>query len=140
MNEWYQGIYIYSCSANSSVYILSLSFYILHYIILSNSIPIAYTMTDQPEASTSYRPPSKYILSPAHLAAFRRSATHEEITGFISDLNRRQDSEGCGVFRGESDAPTMLIEANTTSHRYPRHCVADRKGYPTSRQQVIPLR
>jgi serine/threonine-protein phosphatase 2A activator len=44
-------------------------------------------MTDQPEASTSYRPPSKYILSPAHLAAFRRSATHEEITGFISDLN-----------------------------------------------------
>lgn len=44
-------------------------------------------MADQPEASTSYTPPVKYILSSAHLAAFRRSTTHEEITGFISDLN-----------------------------------------------------
>jgi serine/threonine-protein phosphatase 2A activator len=39
------------------------------------------------EASTSYCPPTKYILSPAHLAAFRRSKTHGEITQFITDLN-----------------------------------------------------
>jgi serine/threonine-protein phosphatase 2A activator len=66
-----------------------LSFYFYNY-------PIHYTlgnnygwdiMTDQPEASTSYARPAKYILSPAHLAAFRRSATHEDITGFVSDLN-----------------------------------------------------
>jgi hypothetical protein len=100
-------------------------------------------MTDQPEASTSYRPPSKYILSPAHLAAFRRSATHEEITGFISDLNSAivgktlKDVEPSEVSPKEGIA---LIEANTTSHRYPRHGIADRKGYPTSRQQAIPLR
>lgn len=86
-------------------------------------------MTDQPEASTSYRPPSKYILSPAHLAAFRRSATHEEITGFISDLNSSivgktlKDVESSEVSPEEG---VTLMEANTTSHRYPRHCIADR--------------
>jgi serine/threonine-protein phosphatase 2A activator len=100
-------------------------------------------MTDQPEASTSYRPPSKYILSPAHLAAFRRSATHEEITGFISDLNfsivgkTLKDVQSSEVSWSQV---TVLMEANTTSHRYPRHCIADCKGYPTSRQQAIPLR
>jgi serine/threonine-protein phosphatase 2A activator len=44
-------------------------------------------MIQEGEASTSYRQPSKHILSTAHLAAFRRSTTHEEITQFISDLN-----------------------------------------------------
>jgi len=93
-------------------------------------------MTDQPEASTSYRSPSKYILSSAHLAAFRRSPTHEEITGFISDLNSSivdktlKDVEPSEV---SPEGEVMLIEANTTSHRYPGHCIADRKGYPTSR-------
>lgn len=41
----------------------------------------------QPEASTSYRIPTKHILSPAHLAAFRRSPTHQIIVDFIDDLN-----------------------------------------------------
>jgi hypothetical protein len=47
----------------------------------------ATAMSQEGEASTSYRQPSKHILSPAHLAAFRRSTTHDEITEFISDLN-----------------------------------------------------
>jgi serine/threonine-protein phosphatase 2A activator len=41
----------------------------------------------QPQASTSYLPPTKHILSPAHLAAFKRSSTHQEIIQFIDDLN-----------------------------------------------------
>jgi serine/threonine-protein phosphatase 2A activator len=43
--------------------------------------------SNQPQASTSYLPPTKHILSPAHLAAFKRSSTHHEITQFIDDLN-----------------------------------------------------
>lgn len=43
--------------------------------------------THQPEASTSYLEPTKHILSPAHLAAFKRSPTHRVIVDFIEDLN-----------------------------------------------------
>lgn len=41
----------------------------------------------QPVASTSYVVPRKCILSPAHLAAFKRSPTHQSIVEFIDDLN-----------------------------------------------------
>ena len=40
-----------------------------------------------PTASSSYTPPSKRILSPAHLAAFKRSSTHDDIIQFIDALN-----------------------------------------------------
>ncbi|WWC59923.1 serine/threonine-protein phosphatase 2A activator 2 [Kwoniella dejecticola CBS 10117] len=42
---------------------------------------------EQPVASTSYIPPTKYVLSKAHLGAFQRSKTHQEIFDFIEDLN-----------------------------------------------------
>lgn len=41
----------------------------------------------QPEASTSYAPPTKRILSQAHLRAFQRSPTHRDIVSFIDALN-----------------------------------------------------
>lgn len=41
----------------------------------------------QPTASTSYLIPNKRILSPAHLAAFTRSRSHNEIIGFVNVLN-----------------------------------------------------
>ncbi|RXK35674.1 serine/threonine-protein phosphatase 2A activator 2 [Tremella mesenterica] len=45
-------------------------------------------MTDsQPEASTSYPPPQKCILSQAHLAAFQRSNTHDEIVSYVHELD-----------------------------------------------------
>ncbi|WVQ83513.1 serine/threonine-protein phosphatase 2A activator 2 [Cryptococcus sp. DSM 104549] len=47
-------------------------------------------MSDAPSqdtASTSYIIPTKHILSKAHLAAFQRSATHDDILRFIDDLN-----------------------------------------------------
>jgi len=100
-------------------------------------------MTDQPEASTSYSQPAKYILLPAHLAAFRRSSTHEEITGFISDLNESivgktlKDVEASEVSLYTSSTLTV---ANATFDRYPRYSIADCKGYTTCRQQAIPLR
>lgn len=31
--------------------------------------------------------PTKHILTPAHLAAFKRSDTHREVTQFIHELN-----------------------------------------------------
>ncbi|WVW79685.1 serine/threonine-protein phosphatase 2A activator 2 [Kwoniella bestiolae CBS 10118] len=43
--------------------------------------------SEQPVASTSYIPPTKYILSKAHLAAFQRSQTHQDILDFVDDLN-----------------------------------------------------
>ncbi|OCF58355.1 serine/threonine-protein phosphatase 2A activator 2 [Kwoniella mangroviensis CBS 10435] len=41
----------------------------------------------QPVASTSHIPPTRYILSKAHLAAFQRSQTHQDIVDFIEELN-----------------------------------------------------
>ena len=38
-------------------------------------------------STTSFRKPSKKILSPAHLSAFQRSSTHQELLEFITDLN-----------------------------------------------------
>jgi serine/threonine-protein phosphatase 2A activator len=42
---------------------------------------------EHPSASTSYLPPTKHILSAAHLAAFQRSKTHAEIVDFVEQLN-----------------------------------------------------
>ena len=44
-------------------------------------------MAHQPTAPSSYLPPQKRILSQAHLAAFKRSPTHDEIVRFIDDLD-----------------------------------------------------
>ena len=41
----------------------------------------------QPIASTSYIPPVKRVLSQSHLAAFKRSSTHQEIVKFVAVLN-----------------------------------------------------
>ncbi|WVR04103.1 serine/threonine-protein phosphatase 2A activator 2 [Kwoniella sp. DSM 27419] len=62
-------------------------------------------------ASTSYLPPSKHILSKAHLAALQRSKTHEEITSYVEDLNtsivgRKLSEAGSG---SERTRPLMGI-------------------------------
>jgi serine/threonine-protein phosphatase 2A activator len=43
-------------------------------------------MSDRASTS-SYIEPTKRILSPAHLAAFQRSKTHDELLSFIDALN-----------------------------------------------------
>jgi serine/threonine-protein phosphatase 2A activator len=61
-------------------------------------------------ASSSYTPPIKYILSPAHLAAFQRSNTHAEILEFVDELNesvvgvRLQDAGDGSEVRRHVDA------------------------------------
>lgn len=58
--------------------LFTLSVHLLHLIMSIDSQPIA---------STSYIPPTKHILSKAHLAAFQRSRAHDDILTFIDQLN-----------------------------------------------------
>ena len=48
---------------------------------------MASDLADEPIASTSFLPPTKRILSPAHLAAYKRSETCAQILRFVDDLN-----------------------------------------------------
>lgn len=43
--------------------------------------------TDVQSAPGPSRVPMKHILTPAHLAAFKRSPTYQEVTQFIEELN-----------------------------------------------------
>jgi hypothetical protein len=68
-----------------------------------------FIMETQPEASTSYIPPRKHILSTAHLSAFRRSSAYTDIVGFVDKLNDSVVGEKLTEAGGGSDVGLVVV-------------------------------
>lgn len=103
-----------------------------------------------PEASTLYVVPKKCILSPAHLAAFKRSPTHRSIVEFIDDLNdsivdKTLDDAGEGseaslrACKGQRFLSANLCAVRQTATDHDGVSARHRESYSSRRQQVVPL-